>query len=312
MEYLREEKPETSKILFSGLDDAGKTSIILALQREFSKIANIEPTKGAQRRMFEFLGKNISEWDLGGQQTYRIAYLKNPTKYFTETEVLIYVIDIRNKQRIQESLSYLKDVINEFRNLEIEPPIFIFFHKYDPALTRNSYEEIDKLILYLRDKILSIPNYKKFYFRNTTIYDLSTLISAMSEALLSIYPKTDLIQQTIYEFGIKSKADGIAVIDSNSLIIGWFYRYESMKDILLASTPYFLSLNTSFDFTEGMEDNDENKMIIQRHGKYFLFRKFSLNEEVEPFYLLISKDDPEINKEGFNALINILTEILYQ
>lgn len=312
MEYLREEKQETSKILFSGLDDAGKTSIILSLQREFSKIANIEPTKGAQRRMFEFLGKSISEWDLGGQQTYRIAYLKNPTKYFAETEVLIYVIDIRNKQRIQESLSYLRDVIGEFKKLEIEPPIFIFFHKYDPALTRSSYEELDRNVLYIRDKILSIPNYNRFYCRNTSIYNLSTVISAMSEVLLAIYPKTDLIQQTIYEFGIKSKADGIAVIDSNSIIIGWFYRDESMKDILLASTPYFLSLNTSFDFTEGTELISENKMIIQRHGKYFLFRKFSLNEGVEPFYLLISKDDPEINKDAFNALINILTEILYK
>lgn len=312
MEYLKEEKPETSKILFSGLDDAGKTSIILALQREFSKIANIEPTKGAQRRMFEFLGKNISEWDLGGQQTYRIAYLKNPTKYFAETEVLIYVIDIKNKQRIQECLSYLTDVVNEFRKLEIEPPIFIFFHKYDPTLSKNSYEEIDRLVSYLRDKILSIPNYNQFYFRNTSIYNLSTIIGAMSEILLTLYMKTDLIQKTIYEYGIKSKADGIAVIDSNSLIIGWFYRNEGMKDILLASAPYFLSLNTSFDYTEGMEGNDENKMIIQRHGKYFLFRKFSLSEDLEPFYLLISKDTPEINKDAFNALINILTEILYK
>ena len=100
--------------------------------------------------------------------------------------------------------------------------------------------------------------------------------------------------------------------DSNSLIIGWFYRDENMKDILLASTPYFLSLNTSFDYTEGTEINNEEKMIIQRHGKYFLFRKFSLSEEVEPFYLLISKDNPEINREDFNALINLLTEILYK
>jgi len=77
VEYLREEKSEAKKILFTGLDDAGKTSIILALQREFSKITNIEPTRGAQRRMFEFLGKTISEWDLGGQETYRISYLKS-------------------------------------------------------------------------------------------------------------------------------------------------------------------------------------------------------------------------------------------
>ena len=82
MEYLHEERPDAQKILFTGLDDAGKTSIILALQREFSKIAVIKPSRGAQRRIFEFLGKEISEWDLGGQISYRISYLKNPSKFF--------------------------------------------------------------------------------------------------------------------------------------------------------------------------------------------------------------------------------------
>ena len=77
LEYLYEENSDTQKILFTGLDDAGKTSIILALKREYSKIAIIKPTKGAQRRIFEFLGKDISEWDLGGQERYRISYL-NP------------------------------------------------------------------------------------------------------------------------------------------------------------------------------------------------------------------------------------------
>ncbi len=68
MEFLKsDEKPDAQKILFTGLDMAGKTSIILALQREFSKIAILKPTRGAQRRIFEFLGREISEWDLGGQ-----------------------------------------------------------------------------------------------------------------------------------------------------------------------------------------------------------------------------------------------------
>ena len=62
--WLKEESTEIQKILFTGLDTAGKTSIILALQREFSKIANIEPSRGAQRRIFKYLGRNIAEWDL--------------------------------------------------------------------------------------------------------------------------------------------------------------------------------------------------------------------------------------------------------
>ncbi len=33
-------------------------------RENFSKIANIQPTRGVQRQVFEFLGKDISEWDL--------------------------------------------------------------------------------------------------------------------------------------------------------------------------------------------------------------------------------------------------------
>ena len=312
MEYLRDEKSEAKKILFTGLDDAGKTSIILALQREFSKIANIEPTRGAQRRIFEFLGKSISEWDLGGQETYRISYLKNPDKYFAETEVAIYVVDVQNRQRVQESLSYLNDVIAQFKKLEITPPIFIFFHKYDPALTRNVYQEFDKVVLYFREKVLTNVDYTISAFYKTTIYNLSTVISAMSEILLTLYPKANLIQQTISEFGEKSDVEGIEIIDQNAFIVGWYYKNEKIKDILVSSTPYFLSLNTSFTYADNTDEKGEDKMILQRFGKYFIFKKFSLNEEAVPYYILISKDNPEIDTEDFKALINILCEILYK
>ena len=55
LEYLKKEKSDTHKILFTGLDTAGKSSIILSLQREFSKIAILKPTKGASRRIFSII-----------------------------------------------------------------------------------------------------------------------------------------------------------------------------------------------------------------------------------------------------------------
>ena len=162
--YLKKEEPEKealTKILFTGLDDAGKTSIILSLQREFSKIAVLSPTRGAQRRVFSFLGKDIAEWDLGGQVSYRISYLKNPGKFFDGTEIAIYVIDIQNKPRIPEAISYYKDVIDQFRELEIEPPIYIFLHKYDPALRRGALNEMENLIIDLKEQVKGATDYKE-------------------------------------------------------------------------------------------------------------------------------------------------------
>jgi len=58
IQYLtkkKEERPaEPSKILFTGLDAAGKTTIILGLQREFSKIALLKPTRGAKEEYLNF------------------------------------------------------------------------------------------------------------------------------------------------------------------------------------------------------------------------------------------------------------------
>ncbi|MHA1886352.1 MAG: ADP-ribosylation factor-like protein [Promethearchaeota archaeon] len=314
--YLKKEepdvKPEASKILFTGLDDAGKTSIILALQREFSKIAILSPTRGAQRRVFDFLGKEISEWDLGGQISYRISYLKNPGKFFDGTEIAIYVIDVQNKPRFPEAISYFKDVIAQFKTLEIEPPIYTFLHKYDPALKRSALNEMENLIVDIKDQLRNATDYKELFFFETSIYDFVSIIGAMSEILLSLYPKSELIERTIHEFARKVESDGIVVIDDNSLIVGSYYKNEETKHLLTASTPYFLTLNDSFQYTGVMEERFEDRMIVQRFGKNFMFKQINLKKRSSPYYLLLLKEDPVFHKEDFETFANILKEILYK
>ena len=314
--YLKKEEPKVeeiqSKILFTGLDDAGKTSIILSLQREFSKIAVLSPTRGAQRRIFDFLGKEISEWDLGGQTAYRISYLKNPDKYFDGTEIAIYVIDIQNKPRMPEAISYFKDVIEQFKKLEITPPIYVFLHKYDPALKRAALNEMENLVIDLKDQVGRSTDYKKIYFYNTSIYDFSSIISAMSEILLSLYPKSELIEKTITEFAKKIDSSGVVVIDNNSLIIGSYYKDDETRHLLTASTPYFLTLSDSLQYTGVQDIRSEERMIVQRFGKNFIFKQVTLKKDSAPYYLLLLKDDPVFHKEDFETFVNILKEILYK
>ncbi|MBY8983156.1 MAG: hypothetical protein KGD57_09420 [Candidatus Lokiarchaeota archaeon] len=315
MEFLKEEDQEAEKILFTGLDGAGKTSIIMALKREFSKIAILSPTRGAQRRVFGYLGKSISEWDLGGQKLYRIAYLRNPGKYFDNTEIAIYVIDIQDKDRIEESINYLKDVINKFKELEIKPPIKIFFHKFDPSLEKSAFNEYSETIIELKERINKTTKYKKLLFYNTSIYDLPSLIKAMSEIYLSLYPKSELIDKTIEEFANKIKSEGVVIIDDNSLQIGGFFKNEKVKEILDSSTPYFLTLNDSFKVAEKRNSslmNSENQVMVKRNNKYFIFKQISLKKDFSPYYLLLVKEQPEYNKEDIEILSSVLKEILYK
>lgn len=300
------EEIDASKILFTGLDSAGKTSIILALQREFSQIATLHPTRQAQRKIFEFLSHKIAEWDLGGQYNYRISYLKAPSKYFDKTSVCIYVIDVQDESRIEESLSYLKDVVDEFRKLEINPPIYLFLHKLDPKLKKKKPIETEKRNLDIRNKALEIVgDMHVMEFFKTSIYDLWTVMTAFSKILLAIYPQSELIDKTIKEFAEMNDAKAIIVLDSNSLIIGQYFESDEAMTILEHATPYFLTLNDSFSVT-----GDSKKMIVERGGLVYFFDEIKLEKGLKPLFLLIMKEDHEFDDQKIGTFMHIFKDLI--
>jgi len=103
------------------------------------------------------------------------------------------------------------------------------------------------------------------------------------------------------------------LLDDNSLIVGSYYKDEETKNLLTASTPYFLTLNDSFLFTEVQpgRQHEENHMIVQRFGKNFVFKQLSFKQGTNPYYILMLKQDTNINKDEIEAFANLLKEILY-
>lgn len=294
------------------MDQAGKTSIILALHREFSKIAVIEPTRGAQRTTFKFLGREISEWDLGGQKSYLISYLKNPSKFFADTEIAIYVIDVLDSSRTNESLSYLFDVIEKFKELRIEPPLNIFFHKYDPKLIHSVENEIKAQIEDLKKEINETAKYKNINFFCTSIYDPFTIMTSMSQILLELYPKSELIQKTIEEYARKLDCEGLIIIDKNSIILGSCFKDDESKKLLSSTIGYFLSINDVFEDLE--LDQQEDQIVVRKSGRYFLFKPILFKNSELPYYMLLLKrhnpfDIYFINKD-FSTFVNLFEDIV--
>lgn len=293
--------------MFTGLDGAGKTSIILALQRDFSKIALIEPTRGARRRSFKLLGRELTEWDLGGQKSYLISYLKNPSKYFDETEVAIYVIDILDASRIKESLSYLYDVVDKFKELKIEPYINIFFHKYDPKLIHSVEKQIKSEILALNKEIVKRVNYEKLQFFRTSIYNPYTIMNAMFKILLNLYPKSELLQKTIEQFARKLDCEGLIITDQNSIILGSCFKDDESKKLLSSKIAYFLTLNDIFE-DMGIEQQ-EDQIVVRKMGKYFLFKPVTLWEKTLPYYMLVLKSRDPMGIYFMNKDFNIFAHM---
>ncbi|MFX0141895.1 MAG: hypothetical protein ACFFDN_50125, partial [Candidatus Hodarchaeota archaeon] len=164
----------------------------------------------------------------------------------------------------------------------------------------------------LKKKIKEDIKYDDMHFFQTSIYDLFTIIKAMSEILLELYPKAELLEKTIEEFAIKLNCEGLMIIDDNSLIIGSYFKDDTSKNLLNETVGYFLTLNDSF-LKMGL-GQDDDQMLIHKLGKYFLFKQIKLSEASLPYYILMVKDSNPfdlyfIRKEHL-TFINVLQEIV--
>lgn len=132
-------KKKQKKFVLVGLDNVGKTSIALSLERNMNLMSycSLRPTQGRDIIIVEDQEFQYNIWDLGGQETFRKEYLGDPDEYFQEIDKILYVIDIQDTERYDLAIQYLKDIINIIKDYQVDSEFNIFLHKYDP-----NYEEI--------------------------------------------------------------------------------------------------------------------------------------------------------------------------
>jgi len=164
------------KVLVAGLENAGKTATLSKFggRLGIGDIISTHPTKGVVRMKFGSSKLNLFIWDLGGQEEYRKRYLDNPEQYFLQLDLLIYVIDVQDPDKFDDSLEYFEKIIDSIILLEENPYVLIFIHKYDPDLKNNP--KILLNIELLKDSINELFKTKKYNLHLeiylTSIYSL--------------------------------------------------------------------------------------------------------------------------------------------
>ncbi len=214
-----------SKIVLAGLDNAGKSSLLIALDRKFGIVEDLQqlkPTIRIKRDQFTFLSQTIFRWDFGGQEKYREEYVSNRDRYFTDISMLIFVVDIQDRDRYSDALEYFRDIIDYFRDNKIAIPVSVFLHKYDPKLHEST--EIEKGIFSLKDLFNQVKkNYPVDYYE-TSVNDIHSLIRAFSRSFTRLFRKTELISAYFVEMAETIDAYAILLFDESGLTIGEFYR----------------------------------------------------------------------------------------
>ena len=163
----------TKKIVIMGLDNSGKTSIVMCLKgvKNLSSFNTVSPTRGFETISFKALGSEFNIWDFGGQQKLREEYLKNFKDHIKGASKLIYVIDIQDENRYDTALEYLSEIIKLLRKTKINLEFSLFLHKFDPDLEILKKEIKEEVIQSLKLKIDDIiPPDFPFQIYKTSIY----------------------------------------------------------------------------------------------------------------------------------------------
>lgn len=144
------ENQKIHKIVFAGLDAVGKTSIYKSVIEnvDTNALRDLQPTRGIERRYHKIAGEKLVFWDLGGQEYYRSRYFDD-SRIFNDASLLLYVLDMQDYERFDESIEYLLQILVTLKNLDQIPRIVVLLHKYDPLekeLLQENLLEVSKTL----------------------------------------------------------------------------------------------------------------------------------------------------------------------
>ncbi len=158
----------SSKTLIIGLDNAGKTAILQAIQNklDLETFEKLSPTLGVGREIIQKYGMDHIVLDMGGQESYRKQYIQNAERYFLNVEFIMFVIDVQDPNRFQEAQNYFLEIINLLEVLKEQPEILVIIHKVDPDI--RDKKETQDAIQVLKNQYNEILQSKNFDFEITT------------------------------------------------------------------------------------------------------------------------------------------------
>lgn len=281
-------KLDEIKIVFAGLDNAGKTSFLIALRQKYNfyeRVRKLKPTIKIDYSSFNFLNRYIVNfWDMGGQAKYRKIYVSNPI-YFTSTDYLYFLIDIQDELKFEEAIRYLHELLDIYREKEMQykKEVLICFDKYDPVFRENE-EYMDRVEM-IKNLIISQNKDMKFKFFNMSYYDISSLSKALAYSLgklLNLEKINTKLESIVKEYDCNY---AILYTDSGLIISDYYQKVIDFRDF----DKKICRINESLEFFQRIKDEeveiDEKLTYSEDRSEYV--KKYDIPSEkgVAEFYL---------------------------
>lgn len=173
-------KKREVRILFIGLDAAGKTTILYQLK--LGELVTTIPTIGFNVETIEHGNVNFTAWDVGVRDKIR-PLLRH---YYQSTEAVVFVIDSRDQERYREAVEMLQETISDDELQDV--PTLILANKQDLSDVMTREEILSDL---MTNKCLVGRKWEVFAVSGTLGEGLSEGLDWLTSVLTNTIPKTE-------------------------------------------------------------------------------------------------------------------------
>ena len=276
------------KILYCGLDNAGKTTIVKFLESKKYGLDELKPTQGIERLEIELsMDATVTYWDLGGQEKFRTEYIQRE-RDFLDTDLMFFVIDL-NDERMDEAIEYLQSIIKIFKKTQQNPLIVVLLHKKD--LIKDE-DRLNKIVDEYKTKIDAIKEDIRVRYFVTSIYDELSILNSFSIGLAMISKKARELSMQLSKLASKVFADAILLIEKNGYIIGEFIKDEKTDHIV--KTIYGYLALSFIDFYDSGDEAVPNRMILDWDNKGYALIEHIIIDGKPYYYIKYSSSTEKI------------------
>ncbi|MFW9989058.1 MAG: ADP-ribosylation factor-like protein [Candidatus Odinarchaeota archaeon] len=293
---IKEQLRRHKKLLMIGLDNGGKTSILAVVQDKFSIIKSLLPTRGVKREKLDFFGYPIISWDLGGQVQYREKlYFNRPELFFTEADIMLYVVDSQDPDRIPEAANYFREVLKVLQELHELPSVMIVLSKSDQDIRKSL--QWQQNVTGIKNKFNAIAKEFEGFsvdYCDTTIFQRETIMHMFSEALKKVSDTSEIIEHILEEFTHQVEAKASSLVSMDGLIFG-SYTGSDTDEMLVNNTALLLQTLSNFYNSIGLIREKSIKLELPLNGFTICGEKlFEYSELQIPVYLWMLSENPEL------------------
>jgi GTPase SAR1 family protein len=292
---IQEQLRRHKKLLMIGLDNGGKTSILAVVQDKFSIIKSLLPTRGVKREKLDFFGYPIISWDLGGQVQYREKlYFNRPELFFTEADIILYVVDSQDPDRFPESANYFREVLKVLKELKEKPAILVVLSKSDQDIRKTL--QWQQNVTAVKNKLGKVADeFEQFTidFCDTTVFQRETIMQMFSIALMKVSDTSEIIENILEDFTLQVEAKASSLVSMDGLIFGNFTNTDT-DEMLVNNTALLLQTLSNFYNSIGLIREKSIRLDLPLNGFTIRGEKlFEYSDLQIPVYLWTLSEEPE-------------------